>query len=91
MKYLTQKEFKRLAELTKPRDKDGNIVRGLDSEYHDQWMEKFAEIIVKECASLCDINSTTYKYSFTPARALIAKKASKHCEQIILRHFGVDQ
>lgn len=41
--------IKLLAEQAKPLDKNGQKVRGLNSEYHDQWMEKFAELIVKEC------------------------------------------
>lgn len=42
--------IKELAEQSIPFDENGQKVRGLNSEYHDQWMEKFAELIVKECA-----------------------------------------
>lgn len=44
--------IRELAEQTKPLNENGQKVRGLNSEYHDQWMEKFAELIVRECATL---------------------------------------
>lgn len=44
--------IKELAEKAKPRDSDGNVVRGLDSEYHDLWMKQYAELIVKECTKM---------------------------------------
>jgi hypothetical protein len=53
--------------------------------------EKFAELIIKECASLCEINGSTYKYSFTPAKAMLAESASKYCGTMIKKHFGVEE
>jgi hypothetical protein len=53
--------------------------------------QKFAELIIKECASLCEINGSTYKYSFTPARAMLAESASKYCGTMIKKHFGVEE
>lgn len=44
--------IKELAEKAKPRDSDGNVVRGLDSEYHDLWMKQYAELIVKKCTKM---------------------------------------
>jgi hypothetical protein len=52
--------------------------------------EKLAELIIKECASLCEINGSTYKYSFTPAKAMLAESASKYCGTMIKKHFGVE-
>ena len=40
------KLIQELAEQAKPLDENEQKVRGLNSEYHDQWMEKFAELIV---------------------------------------------
>ena len=46
--------IRHLAEQSIPVDPDGNKVRGLNSDYHTQWMDKFAELIVKECAGIYD-------------------------------------
>jgi hypothetical protein len=67
-----------------------NIVKEFDQEDID-FCEKFAELIIKECASLCEINGSTYKYSFTPAKAMLAESASKYCGTMIKKHFGVEE
>jgi hypothetical protein len=54
-------------------------------------IEKFAELIVQECASLCEIESRSYTYSFKPAKARLAESTAKHCGTIIKRHFGVEE
>jgi hypothetical protein len=54
-------------------------------------IEKFAELIVAECASICEINGQTYKYSFTPAKAQLAESTSNHCGLMIKEHFGVEE
>jgi hypothetical protein len=53
--------------------------------------EKFAELIIKECASICEINGNTYMYSFTPAKARLAESTSKYCGTMIKKHFGVEE
>jgi hypothetical protein len=52
--------------------------------------EKFAELFVKDCASLCEIEGQSYKHSFTPAKARLAESTSNHCATMIKRHFGVE-
>jgi hypothetical protein len=52
---------------------------------------KFAELIVRECASICEINGQSYKYSFTPAKARLAESTSNHCAMMINKHFGVKE
>jgi hypothetical protein len=52
--------------------------------------EKFAELIVRECASICEINGLSYKHSFTPAKAKLAESTSNHCAMMINKHFGVE-
>ena len=54
-------------------------------------MEKFAELIVQECASICELNGQSYKYSFTPAKAQLAESTSNHCGLMIKKHFGVKE
>jgi len=53
--------------------------------------EKFAELIVKDCASICEINGQSYKHSFTPAKARLAESTSNHCAMMINKHFGVEE
>ena len=50
--------------------------------------QKFAELLIKDCASICEINGQSYKYSFTPARARLAESTSNHCGLMIKKHFG---
>jgi|688.fasta_scaffold528143_4 hypothetical protein len=52
--------------------------------------EKFAELIVKECASICELNGQSYTHSFTPAKARLAESTSNHCGLMIKKHFGVE-
>lgn len=59
---------------------------GWNYEYH----KKFAELIVRECVSICEINGQSYKHSFTPAKARLAESTSNHCAMIITKHFGVE-
>ena len=53
-------------------------------------IKKFAELIVKECASICEIEGQSYKHSFTPAKARLAESTSNHCATMIKKHFGVE-
>jgi hypothetical protein len=55
------------------------------------FMEKFAELIVKECASICELNGQSYTHSFTPAKARLAESTSNHCGLMIKKHFGVEE
>lgn len=60
-------------------------------EFDVRFKEKFAELIVRECANICEIESETYKYSFTPSKARLATSTSKHCATMIKRHFGLNK
>jgi hypothetical protein len=53
--------------------------------------EKFAELIVQECASICELNGQSYTHSFTPAKARLAESTSNHCGLMIKKHFGVEE
>jgi hypothetical protein len=61
-------------------------------QYGPPWFDykKFAELIVRECASICEINGLSYKHSFTPAKAKLAESTSNHCAMMINKHFGVE-
>ena len=61
----------------------------------DEWefifRKKFAELIVRECASICELNGQSYTHSFTPAKARLAESTSNHCGLMIKKHFGVEE
>lgn len=58
--------------------------------YHEVDIDKFAELIVRECASICEINAGSYKYSFTAAKARLAESTSLYCGDLILKHFKLN-
>ena len=62
----------------------------LFENYQKRYSEKFAELIVKECASICELNGQSYKHSFTPAKAKLAESTSVYCGTLIKKHFGVE-
>ena len=61
-----------------------------DHIWHTLSTGRFAELLINDCASLCEIQSRSYTYSFTPAKARLAESTAKHCATIIKRHFGVE-
>lgn len=61
---------------------------GVDGET-ELW--KFAELIVKDCVSICELNGQSYKHSFTPAKAKLAESTSVYCGTLIKKHFGVEE
>ena len=74
------KRIKQLAEQSKPLDENGQKIRGLNSEYHDLWMAKFAELIVEECMDIAKYHTPdTEECEYT---WLIYEK--------IKEHFGVE-
>jgi len=50
----------------------------------------FAELIVRECANICEMEGESYKYSFTPAKARLAESTTKHCATMIKKSFGIE-
>jgi hypothetical protein len=53
--------------------------------------EKFAQLIVKECADICTENSEKYKWHTTPMKAKLSEQSSKCCAILIKRTFGVEE
>jgi hypothetical protein len=62
-------------------------------QYGPPWFnaKKFAELIVRECARICELNGQSYTHSFTPAKARLAESTSNHCGLMIKKHFGVEE
>ena len=65
--------------------------RAMSAEECEAAYKKFAEMIVKECASICELNGQSYTHSFTPAKARLAESTSNHCGLMIKKHFGVEE
>jgi hypothetical protein len=61
-----------------------------EAQVSPEELEMFAELIVLECASICEINGQSYKHSFTPAKARLAESTSNHCAMMINKYFGVE-
>lgn len=87
MTLTGQKRIELLAELTWQAATDA------DSEFQPtgEFLRKFAETVILECAGICDANADTYSYSFTPAKARLAESTSRHCASLIKKHFGIEE
>jgi hypothetical protein len=63
------------------------LITQATTEEHDGFLyfdkKKFAELIVKDCASICELNGQSYKHSFTPAKAKLAESTSVYCLSLI--------
>ena len=46
--------IRELAEQARPTYSNGKKVLGLNSEFHEVWMEKFAELLIAKCLSATD-------------------------------------
>ena len=62
---------------------DQNIAQG-SPMYNNQWEEKFAELIVRECANHCDL-LLDHKISSEWSRG------THDCSRAIKKHFGVEE
>jgi hypothetical protein len=64
---------------------------GITIDKSTEIFQKFAELIVRDCASICELNGQSYTHSFTPAKARLAESTSNYCGLMIKRHFGVEE
>lgn len=55
-----------------------------------EYYNVFAELIIRDCASICELNGSSYTHSFTPAKARLAETTSSHCSYLIRKHFGIN-
>lgn len=54
------------------------------------YTERLAELVIKDCASICELNAKSYQHSFKPKRAKVAESTSAHCGYLIKRYFGIE-
>lgn len=79
------KRVDELVEQAKPLDENGQKVRGLNSDYHDQWMKKFAELIIQEC----DHQMITYQGLVHANGEHLVDERLEQLRFLIKEHFGV--
>ena len=77
--------------LYETKDAIDFLYNPVSKQQRELQLEKFAELIVKECASICEFNGQSYTHSFTPAKARLAESTSNHCGLMIKKHFGVEE
>jgi len=72
------------------------ITTNLDTDYYekdmnkwvDYFSEKFAELIVRECADACYKHKDVESFGIYPVRVAMVTKA---CSDNIKQHFGVEE
>lgn len=77
--------IKELGDQAKPLDENGQKILGLNSEYHDQWMEKFAELIVRETVK--EMSHQLYWHGVEQSN----NPSFYTAIQKTLEHFGVEE
>ena len=71
---------KRIKELVQQTDAWCDQNYAGDKFYDVRWEEKFAELIVRECANICFSEAAGHNMAF-----------GEHCGVVIKEHFGVEQ
>lgn len=54
-----------------------------------QCLEKFVKLMAYECARICSDRALSADFSYTPAKALVAKRTATGCATLIKETFGV--
>ena len=71
---------KRIKELVQQTDAWCDQNHAGDKFYDVRWEEKFAELIVQECANICFSEAQGHNMAF-----------GEHCGVVIKEHFGVQE
>ena len=71
---------KRIKELVQQTDAWCDQNYAGDKFYDVRWEEKFAELIIKECANICFSEAQGHNMAF-----------GEHCGVVIKEHFGVQE
>jgi uncharacterized protein (DUF924 family) len=67
---------------------DSTIYDQLDSNALDPFVQKFAELIIRECISACRNHRDVERFGIYPARVAMVTEA---CVDNIKEHFGVEE
>lgn len=58
----------------------GNATRCLD---------EFAKLLLNECIKICNERGNSAEFSYTPSKAVVAKRTAEGCAKVIEGKFGV--
>lgn len=51
-------------------------------------LAKFAELLIAECVQICKDCGSSAEFSYTPAKALVARRTAESCATIIEQRFA---
>ena len=89
-------EFKRIIELAEkagafqcfpdrdPRISDNTLA------FRERALERFAKMIATECMLICEDRAHSAEFSYTPAKALVAKRTALGCAELIKGTFEIE-
>jgi hypothetical protein len=63
----------------------------IDNYTPEEYLEKFAELIVRECVKKCDFVAAMAEITNTGEMARKTKATANSCAQMIEEHFGVEE
>jgi hypothetical protein len=84
-------ETKRIIELA---EKAGAFPAGPGDDnsfgFRERALERFAKMIAAECVSICNERAESAEFSYTPAKAVVARRTAEGCATIIKRKFEIE-
>ena len=84
-------EIKRIIELA---EKAGAFPVGSGADnsfgFRERALERFAKIIATECMLICEDRGHSAEFSYTPAKALVAKRTALGCAELIRGTFEIE-
>ena len=57
--------------------------------FRERALARFVDMIVTECITLCEEHGKSAEFSYTPAKAFVAKKTAFGCAKLIKRKFDI--
>ena len=84
-------ETKRIIELA---EKAGAFPVGSGADnsfgFRERALERFAKMIATECMLICEERAHSAEFSYTPAKALVAKRTALGCAELIRGTFEIE-
>ena len=84
-------ETKRIIELA---EKAGAFPVGSGADnsfgFRERALERFAKMIATECMLICEDRAHSAEFSYTPAKALVAKRTALGCVELIRGTFEIE-
>ena len=58
--------------------------------FRERALERFVKMIANECVSICNERAESAEFSYTPAKALVARRTATGCATIIKNIFEIE-